>query len=123
MDFGFAPRHQIKLQLYLPGLDQSPSAVHVVLGVHDKHHLVSVEFKSTVQTAGVFHSQLAVPLSPASHRLNLPHLPAAETTQVPVRRDTDLRGWFGFQDLFLPNLIYCHHVYISHLGRKTGLKK
>jgi len=76
---------------YLPGLDQCSSAVHVILGVHDKHHLVSIEFKSTVQTPGVLHAQLSVPLSPAAHRLDLPHLPAAETTQVPTRRDAFIR--------------------------------
>lgn len=73
---------------YLPGLDEGPSAVHVVLRVHDKHHLVSVEFKTTVETAGVFHAQLAVPLSPAAHRLHLSHLPAAKTAQVPEKMET-----------------------------------
>lgn len=77
---------KIKLPAYLPGLDEGPSAVHVVLRVHDKHHLVSVEFKSTVETAGVFHAQLAVPLSPAAHRLHLSHLPAAKTAQVPEKK-------------------------------------
>lgn len=76
---------------YLPGLDQRSPAVHVILRVHDKHHLVSVEFKATVQTPGVLHTQLAVPLSPAAHRLHLPHLPATETTQVPTRDDTFIR--------------------------------
>ena len=80
-----------RLVTYLPGLDQRSSAVHVILRVHDKHHLVSVKFESTVQTAGVLHSQLAVPLSPAAHRLHLPHLPATETTQVPRRSDTFVR--------------------------------
>ena len=73
---------------YLPGLDQRSSAVHVVLRVHDKHHLVSVEFKATVQAAGVLHAQLAVPLSPAAHGLHLPHLPAPEAPQVPTSTDT-----------------------------------
>lgn len=78
---------EIKCRLlpYLPGLDQRPSAVHVVLRVHDKHHLMSVEFKATVQAPGVLHTQLTVPFSPAAHRLHLPHLPATETTQVPER--------------------------------------
>lgn len=75
---------------HLPGLDQCSSAVHVILRVHDKHHLVSVQFKSAVQTPGVLHAQLAVPLSPAAHRLHLPHLPATETTQVPVRTRRDI---------------------------------
>lgn len=78
--------HNMKLMTYLPGFDQRPSAVHIILRVHDKNHLVSVQFKSTVQTPGVLHTQLAVPLSPAAHRLHLPHLPAAETTQVPTKR-------------------------------------
>lgn len=69
---------------HLPGLDQSPSAVHVILRVHDKNHLVSVELEPTVQAAGVLHAQLAVPLSPAAHGLHLPHLPAAEAAQVPI---------------------------------------
>lgn len=72
---------------YLPGLHQRSSTVHVILRVHDKHHLVSIEFKSTVQTPGVLHAQLPVPLSPAAHRLHLPHLPAAETPEVPTRGD------------------------------------
>lgn len=70
---------------YLPGLDQRSSAVHVVLRVHDKHHFMSVQFKSTVQTPSILDAQLAVPLSPAAHRLHLPHLPASETTQVPAK--------------------------------------
>lgn len=73
---------------HLPGLDQSPSAVHVVLGVHDEHHLVGVEFEAAVQAAGVLHAQLAVPLPPAAHGLHLSNLPATETTKVPREKHT-----------------------------------
>lgn len=85
---------------YLPGLDEGPSAVHVVLRVHDKHHLVSVEFKTTVETAGVFHAQLAVPLSPAAHRLHLSHLPAAKTAQVPEKNGDTVRITKNCLDIF-----------------------
>lgn len=76
-----------KLNADLSGLDQRSSAIHVILRVHDKHHFVCVKFKSTVQAPGVLHAQLAVPLSPAAHRLHLPHLPPAETPQVPKRHN------------------------------------
>lgn len=64
------------MQTNLSGFDQGSSAVHVILRVHDKNHLVSAEFKSTIQTPGILYTQLAVPFSPAAHRLHLPHLPA-----------------------------------------------
>lgn len=83
---------------HLPGFNQGSSAVHVILGVHDKNHLVSVQLESTVQTPGVLYAQLAVPLSPAAHGLHLPHLPAAETTQVPTK------------------------TYVKHINMRTGLK-
>lgn len=79
--------HNKELLTHLSGLDQRSSAVHVILRVHYKHHLVGVEFKSAVQTPGVLDTQLAVPLSPAAHRLHLSHLPATETPQVPTQRE------------------------------------
>lgn len=51
---------------------------------------MSVQFKATVQTASVLHTQLAVPFSPAAHRLHLPHLPAAETSKVPTQIGMEL---------------------------------
>jgi len=95
---------------YLPGLYQRPSAVHVVLRVHDKHHLVGVEFKSTVQTASVFHTQLPVPLSSAAHRLHLPHLPATETTQVPDQRDIFIKT-FAWIETFVYSL---NHILVPN---------
>lgn len=46
---------------------------------------MSVQFKATIQTAGVLHTQLTVPFSPAAHRLHLPYLPASETPKVPTQ--------------------------------------
>lgn len=91
-----SPQQIHSLLTNLPGFDQCSSSVHVILRVHDKHHLVGVEFKATVQTASVFHAQLAVPLPPAAHRLHLPNLPAAETSQVPERTDK-IKHSAGFQ--------------------------
>lgn len=48
--------YNIKLMTHLPGFDQRSSAVHVILRVHDKNHLVGVQLKSTVQTPGIFHT-------------------------------------------------------------------
>lgn len=75
----------IKPETNLSGLDQGSSAVHVIFGVHDENHLVSVELEPTVQTPSILYAQLAVPFSPAAHRLHLPHLPAPEAAQVPTK--------------------------------------
>ena len=59
-----------------PGFDEGPPAVHVVLGVHDEHHLVGVELeaaspgcrRSPRQAAGATPSGSAwpPPAAPAS---------------------------------------------------------
>lgn len=74
----FSSRDEIKPDTNLSGFDQGSSAVHVIFRIHDKNHLVGVEFKSTIQTPSILYTQLAVPLSSAAHGLHLPHLPAPE---------------------------------------------
>ena len=70
---------------HLLGPAQCPSAVHVVLGVHDEQHLVGAELEAAVHVAGTFHPNQPPPgaLGLTAERTHLLTLPAAELLEVP----------------------------------------
>lgn len=69
--------------MYLASFDEGAAPVHVVLRVHDEHHLVRVQLEAAIQAASTLHAQLAAPFAARAHGLHLPQLPAPEAAQVP----------------------------------------
>lgn len=78
---------------YLLGPAEGPTAVHVVLGVHDEHHLVRAELEAAVHIAGALHPDQTLPgaLGLATQGAHLLTLPPAELLEVPGGREEDLQ--------------------------------
>lgn len=70
--------------MYLLGSAESSSPVHVILRVHDEHHLVGVELEATVDVAGALHPDQPLPgaLDLAAQGPHLLALPLAKLLQV-----------------------------------------
>lgn len=70
---------------HLLGPAERPTAVHVVLGVHDEHHLVGAEFEAAVHVAGALYPDQPLPgaLGLTPQRAHLLTLPPAELLEVP----------------------------------------
>lgn len=74
--------------MYLLGPAESSPPVHVILRVHDEHHLVGVELEATVDVAGALHPDQALPgaLDLAAQGPHLLALPLAKLLQVPAEK-------------------------------------
>lgn len=71
---------------HLFGTAQCPTAVHVVLGVDNEHHLVCAEPESAVHITRALHTHEPLPggLGLTTHGTHLLTLPAPELLQVPA---------------------------------------
>lgn len=73
---------------HLLGAAERSPPVHVILRVHDEHHLVGVELEPTVHVAGAFHPDQPLPgaLHFAAQSSHLLALPLAELFEVSRRK-------------------------------------